>query len=80
MIRTQVYIPDDLYRELMLLAKREKTNFSRLIREAAQEVVKKKTKKRKVSGLLDALIGACKTRVKTDAVKMFHDYYRNDVV
>lgn len=45
MIRTQVYIPDDLHRELMLLAKREGTNFSTLIREGASEVVKKKKAK-----------------------------------
>jgi len=46
MIRTQVYLPEDLHRELMLLAKREGTNFSSLIREGATEVVKKKNVKR----------------------------------
>ena len=42
MIRTQVYIPDDLHRDLMLLAKQEGTNFSTLLREGAAEVVQKK--------------------------------------
>ncbi len=47
MIRTQVYIPDDLHRDLMLLAKREGTNFSTLIREGVKEVVKKKKSAKK---------------------------------
>jgi len=44
MIRTQVYIPDDLHRDLMLLVKQEGINFSGLIREGAAEIVKKKKK------------------------------------
>ncbi|OGC97472.1 hypothetical protein A2634_02195 [Candidatus Amesbacteria bacterium RIFCSPHIGHO2_01_FULL_48_32] len=47
MIRTQVYIPEDLHRDLMLLAKREGTNFSSLIRKGAEEVVRKKKAKKK---------------------------------
>ncbi|KKU02863.1 MAG: CopG-like protein domain-containing protein DNA-binding protein [Candidatus Amesbacteria bacterium GW2011_GWB1_47_26] len=47
MIRTQVYIPDDLHRDLMLLAKTSGLNFSQLIREGAEEVKKKRAKTQK---------------------------------
>ncbi len=51
MIRTQVYIPDDLYRELRLLAQTSGKNISELLRESATEVIKKnqirKDKKKK---------------------------------
>lgn len=45
MIRTQVYIPEDIYRDLKFLAKTSKENISQLIREGADEVIKKRTKK-----------------------------------
>lgn len=44
MIRTQVYLPEELHQELKLLAETQNTNFSSLIREGAEEVVKRKTK------------------------------------
>jgi hypothetical protein len=47
MIRTQVYLPNDLHRELKLLAHTRNTNFSQLIREGASLVVKKKVKSKK---------------------------------
>lgn len=47
MIRTQVYIPDDLHRELKLLVAAGNNNFSTLIREGIELVVKKKTKKKR---------------------------------
>jgi len=47
MIRTQVYLPEDIHRDLMLLAKKEGTNFSTLIREGARTIIKKKTTSRK---------------------------------
>ncbi len=43
MIRTQVYLPEDIHRDLILLAKKEGTNFSSLIREGAKVIIKKKT-------------------------------------
>lgn len=47
MIRTQVYLPEDIHRDLMLLAKRDGTNFSSLIREGARVIIKKKTTRNK---------------------------------
>lgn len=45
MIRTQVYLPEELHQELKFLAKSEKINFSTLIREGAAEIIKKKNTK-----------------------------------
>jgi len=44
MMRTQIYLPEDLHRELSLLAKQEKKSLSDLIREGAKHVVKEKEK------------------------------------
>ena len=46
MMRTQIYLPEDLHRELSLLAKQEKKSLSDLIREGAKHVVKEKEKLR----------------------------------
>lgn len=48
MIRTQVYIPDDKYDDLKLLAALGKGSFSDLIREGIDEVIRKKRKIKKV--------------------------------
>ena len=54
MIRTQVYIPEDLHRDLMLLAKQEGVNFSKLIREGAEEVKKKRINKKNWKSFIGA--------------------------
>ena len=46
MIRTQVYIPDDLHWDLKLLAKTEGVNYSTLIREGVREIIRKKRTRR----------------------------------
>ena len=79
MIRTQVYIPDDLHRDLMLLAKSEGVNFSTLIREGTRAIIhKKRSLKTKTWG--KGFIGAGKTAKHTDAVRDTHDYYVHGVV
>lgn len=78
MIRTQVYIPEDMYRELTLLARKKEKNVSELLRDGLAVVIKRE-KKRKGKGL-DALIGMYKGSIKTHAVKDIHEYYRNGVV
>ncbi len=80
MIRTQVYFPDDLYRDIKLLAQLERVNTSQVIRAGTDEYVKKKTKRKAVSDEWKSFIGACKTKVKTNAVKDIHDYYLHGVV
>lgn len=57
MLRTQVYLPEELHQELMLLAKSTGVNFSSLIREGAQEVINKKRIKQKKAPL-KLLLGA----------------------
>jgi metal-responsive CopG/Arc/MetJ family transcriptional regulator len=74
MIRTQVYLPEELHRELKLLAHTERVNYSELIRDGVREVVNKKARRQTAKGW-EAFIGACKTKVKTNAVKDIHDYY-----
>lgn len=80
MIRTQVYIPDDLHRELMLLAKREGTNFSSLVREGVAQVVKKKKISTRSKEWGKNFFGAYKGKVKKSGLKLIHDYYMHDVV
>lgn len=47
MIRTQIYLPDDLHRDLKLLARATGVNFSTLIREGAHAVIAKKKQEKK---------------------------------
>lgn len=42
MIRTQIYLPEDLYREIGWLAKKEKKAKAQVIREALEKEVEKK--------------------------------------
>ncbi len=42
MIRTQIYFPDDLHKELILLAKFKGVNFSTVVRAGAKEIIKKR--------------------------------------
>ena len=79
MIRTQVYLPDDLYRELKLLAASGKDKFSDLIREGVKDVVKKRKRRVKKFDPWKDFIGAIKG-VRTNAVKDIDDYYESGVV
>jgi len=45
MIRTQVYLPEDIYQDLQLIAKTQKINLSQLIREGAKSVISVRTKR-----------------------------------
>lgn len=47
MIRTQIYLPEDLYHELKLLAANSNKKFSELIREGAKLVTQKELRKKK---------------------------------
>jgi metal-responsive CopG/Arc/MetJ family transcriptional regulator len=82
MIRTQVYLPEDLYNQVKLLSMTGEGSFSELIREGLQAVIKTKTKAKK--GSISAwknFIGACKTDFKgKSGQELINDYYKNDVV
>lgn len=79
MIRTQIYLPDDLHRELKLLARTSQENFSQLVREGVREVIRKK-KPLRSKKFGEGFIGAYKGRVKTNAVRDIHDYYEHDAI
>ncbi|NCP47412.1 hypothetical protein AUJ42_01580 [Candidatus Collierbacteria bacterium CG1_02_44_10] len=44
MIRTQIYLPDDIYEDLQLISQSSKLNISQLIREGAKKEIKARTK------------------------------------
>lgn len=71
MIRTQIYLPEDLYNDLKLLAATKKKNFSDLIREGAREVIRKKRASKKKNW--KKFIGVIKGGPKNAASKI--DYY-----
>lgn len=74
MIRTQIYLPDDLYNELKLLANTGKTKFSELIREGAKLVIAQKIKRKKKFDPWKDFIGkGIKGRPKDLSKKI--DYY-----
>ena len=79
MIRTQIYVPDDLHRELILMVKRSGKNFSELIREGIRQVIRSD---RKIRGKTwgKGLIGAYKVKTKTNSIKAIRDYYRNRAI
>ena len=47
MIRTQIYISEDLHRDFTFLAKAKGINFSNLVRVGMRDILKKETNKRK---------------------------------
>lgn len=71
MIRTQIYIPDDLHRDVTLLAHQEGVNFSHVIREGAKMIVQKKQAKKKKNW--KRFIGAVKGGPRNVASTI--DYY-----
>lgn len=73
MIRTQIYLPDDLHTELRLLANTRQTNISKLIREGAKLVIQKENKKISKKKFGEGFIGAIKGGPK-DLSKNI-DYY-----
>ncbi len=75
MVRVQVYIPDELHGEMMLLARRGGTNFSELVRMGVREVIKKKKMARGKRGLWRHFAGALKYGPK-DLSTRVNDIYR----
>lgn len=77
MIRTQIYLPEDIYEDLQLIVKTQKVNLSQLIREGARNVIKGREKQAKNDDWKKFVGGAGKSNTKTNAVKDIHDYYAN---
>lgn len=74
MIRTQVYLPEDIYEDLRLIAATQKVNFSQLIREGAKKVIKAKTKPVKKDSWKE-FAGALKTGPKDLSLRI-NDIYK----
>ena len=74
MIRTQVYLPDELFRDLKLIASNKEVRFSDLIRKGARAIVEDHKKKRVQKPLLRTLIGAGSQRGPKDLSRRI-DYY-----
>lgn len=74
MIRTQVYLPDDLHRELKLLAQRTGRNFSSLIREGAKKIIESEENNDRD---LTKFIGQAKTKTRTNSTKAIKEYYES---
>jgi len=74
MIRTQVYLPEELHRDLKLLANSRRQNFSSLIREGVEKVVKEKFKSK--NKYWRKFAGAIKGGPRDVASKI--DYYLYD--
>ena len=60
MIRTQIYLPEEMNADLRLLTKIEKVSFSDLIREGINDVIVKR-KKKKYNYPLKGLVGIIKS-------------------
>jgi predicted CopG family antitoxin len=82
MIRTQVYLPEELYNEVKLLSMSGEGSFSDLLREGLKAVVQAKRKTKKSSFIAwKNFIGACKTDFGGKSGQdLIDDYYKNDVV
>lgn len=74
MIRTQIYLPEDIYEDLQLVAKSHKVNFSQLIREGAKKVIKEKMRVVRKDDWKE-FAGALKTGPK-DLSKRINDIYK----
>ena len=70
-----MYIPDEIHRDLMLLARQEGTNFSSLIRKGAEEIIRKKRTVEKKKGLWKNFAGALKYGPK-DLSTRVNDIYK----
>ena len=81
MIRTQVYLPEDLYNEVKLLSLSGEGSFSDLLRDGLRTVVKTKRKNKKNNfAAWKSFVGAAKGGKKIDGVKAIKDYYKNGVI
>lgn len=77
MIRTQIYLPEELHTQLKLLAKNENTNLSSLIRQGARIILQKKAES-KPKDIGKGFFGAIKTNQQTNALQEINDYYQNN--
>lgn len=66
MIRTQIYIPDDMYQHVMVISKTTGKNFSAIVRKSIDGYLKKTTGKKRTKKFGEGFIGASKDRGPKD--------------
>lgn len=71
MKRTQIYLPEELHRELLMIATQEKKTLSEIIRRGAQRIIR--AKERRASDWLEAITGMVKKGPRDLSRKI--DYY-----
>lgn len=76
MVRTQVYLPEELEKELKLIAKSEGVNYSSLIREGVKEVILKRKFKKHSKYFLHDLVGAYKGKGPKEVASKVNDIYK----
>ncbi len=55
MVRTQIYLPEELHQNLLFLARSEHLTLSELIRKGAKKIIKEKSRKDQSWKLMDKL-------------------------
>ena len=74
MIRTQVYLPDEIHNDLMLVAEAQQVTVSHLIRQGALKIIKEKMKPNR-KGEWREFVGAWKGGAK-DVSSKINDIYK----
>ena len=77
MIRTQIYLPEDLFNEAKLFAQASGKKFSHIVREGLEAIVKKGEKK---SAAWKNFIGAYKGKIGKSGLELIKEYYEDNVV
>lgn len=78
MTRTQIYLPEETHDLLLRLAKQEKTTLSKLIREGANEVVKKRSGKKSPQQKALELLTSYPNRLRIKLPKPAHALIREE--
>lgn len=76
LVRTQVYLPQEVYRQLKEVAKVKGVKTAELVREGVRMVLKKEVKKIKTKGNWQDFVGAVRLGKKFDGVELVKDIYR----
>lgn len=71
--RTQMYFPEEIFRELKRKASEEKTTIADIVRGAVSEILKKEKKKNWTEDPLWNMVGASKSKDKD--LSVHHDKY-----
>jgi len=79
MKRTQIYLTNDLYARLKIHAQNAGVTVSEVIRQAAEEFLRKKHRGINLKAL-KKYAGFVKLNEPTNAVQVIRDYYKNDVI